>query len=56
MRKLTIVSALAVACALPTVARAQSGKSEVQGFGGLTVGTSTFGSAVSPTFGASMSV
>lgn len=30
---------------------AQTRHSEVQGFGGLTVGTSTFGSAVSPTFG-----
>lgn len=30
---------------------AQTRHSEVQGFGGLTVGTSTFGSTVSPTFG-----
>jgi opacity protein-like surface antigen len=34
----------------PAAARAQ-GHSEIQGFGGVTVGTSTFGSAVSPTFG-----
>lgn len=56
MRKLIVVSALAVACAMPTVARAQGGRSEVQGFGGLTVGTSTFGSAVSPTFGGRVNV
>jgi opacity protein-like surface antigen len=56
MRKLIVVSALAVACAMPAVARAQSGKSEVQGFGGLTVGTSAFGSAVSPTFGGRVNV
>jgi opacity protein-like surface antigen len=56
MRKLIVVSALAVACAMPAVARAQSGKGEVQGFGGLTVGTSAFGSAVSPTFGGRVNV
>jgi opacity protein-like surface antigen len=51
MRKLIMLGALAAACAIPSTARAQSGKGEVQGFGGLTVGTSTFGSALSPTFG-----
>jgi opacity protein-like surface antigen len=56
MRKLITMTALAVACAMPTAARAQDAKSEVQGFGGLTVGTSTFGSAVSPTFGGRVGV
>jgi opacity protein-like surface antigen len=49
MKKLIVCAALAV-CAMPATARAQS-RGEVQGFGGLTVGTSTFGSAVSSTFG-----
>ena len=48
MRKLILFVALAV-CALPGAARAQSG-GEVEGFGGLTIGTSTFGSAISPSF------
>jgi opacity protein-like surface antigen len=52
MRKLIVFGALAAACAIPSTARAQGGKGEVQGFGGLTVGTSSFGSALSPTFGA----
>jgi len=56
MRKLITVSALAVVCAIPAVASAQGARSEVQGFGGLTVGTSTFGSAVSPTFGGRVGV
>jgi opacity protein-like surface antigen len=56
MRKLIFVGALAIACALPVSARAQSPNSEVQGFGGLTVGTSTFGSAVSSTFGGRVGV
>jgi opacity protein-like surface antigen len=51
MRKLIVLGALAAACAIPSTARAQAGKGEVQGFGGLTIGTSTFGSALSPTFG-----
>jgi opacity protein-like surface antigen len=51
MRKLTVVGALAAACAMSGVASAQERKSDVQGFGGVTVGTSTFGSAISPTFG-----
>lgn len=51
MKKLMTVSALAMACAIPVAASAQDRKSEVQGFGGMTVGTSTFGSAISPTFG-----
>ena len=56
MRKLIVMSALAVACAVPTAARAQNLRSDVQGFGGLTVGTSAFGSAVSPTFGGRVNV
>ena len=56
MRKLILVSALAVACAAPTAARAQDGKGDVQGFGGLTVGTSAFGSALSPTFGGRVNI
>ena len=43
MRK-TIVFAVVVLCLVPVVADAQSLKTEVQGFGGMTVGTSTFGS------------
>src|SRR4051794_9640984 len=58
MRKSIVIVALAFVAALPVSARAQDARSrahdpnsEVQGFGGLTVGTSTFGSAVSSTFG-----
>ena len=51
MRKLIIVGALAVACAMPAAAGAQERKSDVHGFAGVAVGTSTFGSAVSSTFG-----
>jgi opacity protein-like surface antigen len=50
MRKLLMLAALAV-CAAPATAQAQSA-GEVEGFGGLTIGTSTFGSAISPSFGA----
>lgn len=49
MRKQILVAALA-ALALPAAAHAQ-GRSEVQGFGGMTFGTSNFGTAASPTFG-----
>jgi opacity protein-like surface antigen len=56
MRKLITMSALAVACAIPALASAQNPTNEVQGFGGLTVGTSTFGSAVSSTFGGRVGV
>ena len=51
MRQLITAGALAVACAMPAAANAQERKSDVQGFGGVTVGTSTFGSAISSTFG-----
>ena len=49
MRNAVIVAALAAALAMPSAAHAQ--QTQVQGFGGMTVGTSTFGSAVTPTFG-----
>lgn len=48
LRKLVV--AAAVIAAIPTAALAQ-GRHQVQGFGGVTVGTSAFGSAASPTFG-----
>lgn len=51
MRKLILLLALVSVCAWPAAAHAQNGNGEVQGFGGLTVGTSTFGTAASPTFG-----
>ena len=53
MRKWILLGALLV---WPAAAQAQSGNSDVQGFGGLTVGTSTFGSAASPTFGGRVGV
>ena len=53
MRKVILLGALLV---WPAAAHAQSGNSDVQGFGGLTVGTSTFGSAASPTFGGRVGV
>jgi len=42
--------AVLLAAALPAAGYAQ-GTTEVEGFGGVTVGTSSFGSAASPTFG-----
>ena len=56
MRKLIVLLALVSVGAWPAAARAQSGSGEVQGFGGLTVGTSTFGTAASPTFGGRVGV
>jgi opacity protein-like surface antigen len=56
MRRLMMTAALLAGCMLPAAASAQEPKSEVQGFGGLTVGTSTFGSAVSSTFGGRVGV
>ncbi len=59
MRKLIVFAAFVV-CAAPTAARAQSFtpplKTEVQGFGGMTVGTSAFGSAAAPSFGGRVNV
>jgi hypothetical protein len=51
MRKLIVVGALAAICGMPVAAGAQDRKNDVHGFAGASVGTSTFGSAVSPTFG-----
>jgi len=63
MRKI-IAFATLVVCAAPAAARAQSLaypskpalKTEVQGFGGMTFGTSTFGSAAAPSFGGRVNV
>ena len=54
MRKLILLGAALLVW--PAAAHAQSGNNDVQGFGGLTVGTSTFGSAASPTFGGRVGV
>lgn len=55
MRQLLIVSAMAVACALPAAARAGEGNVSVQGFGGMTFGQSSIaGTATAPTFGGSV--
>src|SRR5689334_11790966 len=54
MRKWILLGAALVVW--PAAAQAQSRNSDVQGFGGLTVGTSTFGSAASPTFGGRVGV
>lgn len=55
MKNAILVAAFAAVCGLPAIARAQS-NTEIQGFGGMTVGTSTFGSAASPTFGGRVAV
>jgi Opacity protein and related surface antigens len=51
MRRLILAGAVIAGCVMPAAASAQDLKNEVQGFGGLTIGTSTFGSAISSTFG-----
>jgi opacity protein-like surface antigen len=51
-----MAAALLAGWMLPAAANAQEPKSEVQGFGGLTIGTSTFGSAISSTFGGRVGV
>jgi opacity protein-like surface antigen len=58
MRNAAFMTALAAILALPAAAHAQQtpGHTQVQGFGGMTVGTSTFGSAVTPTFGGNVAV
>lgn len=59
MRNIIVFVALAV-CAAPLAAHAQSFtpplKTEVQGFGGITLGTSAFGSAAAPSFGGRVNV
>jgi hypothetical protein len=52
MRSVLILSA-ALLCALPAAARAQSANTSVQGFGGLTFGTSSVlgGASMAPTLG-----
>jgi opacity protein-like surface antigen len=55
MRRIVIVFAAVAVCAWPAAARAQA-HTEIQGFGGMTVGTSTFGSAAAPTFGGRIAV
>ena len=55
MRQLLIVSATVIVCAVPTAARAQDGNTSVQGFGGLTFGTSSvLGTSTASTFGGSI--
>jgi len=54
MRKTVILSAMLAVCTVPVAARAQSGNTSVQGFGGLTFGTSSSvigGSSVASSFG-----
>src|SRR4029453_4142920 len=51
MRRLIMAAVLLAGWMAPTAANAQDLKNQVQGFGGLTIGTSTFGSAISSTFG-----
>src|SRR5215208_1172589 len=55
MRKLILVLAVSM-LAWPSAARAQERNNDVQGFGGVTVGTSTFGSAASPAFGGRVNI
>lgn len=54
MRKLVLLLAISVV-AWPAAASAQA-RSDVQGFGGLTFGTSTFGTAASSTFGGRVNI
>jgi len=56
MRRLFIVAAAIAVCVLPSVASAQSTTTEVQGFGGLTFGSSTFGSTSASTFGGRVAI
>ncbi len=56
MRKLFMVAAAIAMCALPSVAFAQATTTEVQGFGGLTFGSSTFGSTSASTFGGRVAI
>ena len=55
MRQMLMVSATLIALAVPSVARAQNGNTSVQGFGGLTFGTSSvLGTSTASTFGGSI--
>ena len=55
MRQLLMVSATLIVLAVPSVARAQDGNTSVQGFGGLTFGTSSvLGTSTASTFGGSI--
>jgi opacity protein-like surface antigen len=55
MRNVMLAAAMLAACALP--ARAQDGNSEVQGFGGMTFGSSSFaGTSTSSTFGGRVAI
>ena len=57
MRKVFILCAAAALSAFPAAAYAQSGNSQVTGFGGLTFGTSSFvGTSTASTFGGSVAV
>jgi hypothetical protein len=56
MRRLFIVAATVAVCALPSIVSAQTATTEVQGFGGLTFGSSTFGSTSSSTFGGRVAI
>jgi hypothetical protein len=56
MKKFVVLVALVTVGAWPSHAHAQGHNNEVQGFGGVTVGTSTFGSAISPTFGGRVAI
>src|ERR1051326_2877382 len=61
MRKIMLLATFGL-CALPAAARAQTYsapqplKTEVQGFGGISVGTSSFGSAAAPSFGGRVNI
>jgi opacity protein-like surface antigen len=60
MRNTHLLVAVVCLLAVPAIARAQSPriplKTEIEGFGGMTVGTAQFGSAVTPTFGGNVAV
>ncbi len=57
MRHLLILSATIIVCALPVTTRAADGNTSVQGFGGLTFGTSAIaGTSTAPTFGGGVSI
>jgi len=56
MRTEIAAAALVAALAAPASARAQGTKTEVQGFGGMTVGTSVLGSAAAPAFGGRVAI